>query len=156
MKGGQATAVPVRHADGREGVYRELLEPMTKVSRQRFQRELKILSERVEHRAVVTLHEWSADIDRPWYLSELGNPFETWWKRQRRKFHDEPEKLVESATSVIAELASALSICHGNAIVHRDIKPKNLVMKWGVSPTWPILIDFGIAHDEQGHRQTMQ
>ena len=154
MKGGQATAVPVRHADGREGVYRELLEPMTKVSRQRFQRELKILSERVEHRAVVTLHEWSADIDRPWYLSELGNPFETWWKRQRRKFHDEPEKLVESATSVIAELASALSICHGNAIVHRDIKPKNLVMKRGVSPTWPILIDFGIAHDEQGPRLT--
>ena len=73
MKGGQATAIPVRHADGREGVYRELLEPLTEVSRQRFHRELKILSERVEHRAVVTLHEWSADIERPWYISELGN-----------------------------------------------------------------------------------
>ena len=154
MKGGQATAVPVRHADGREGVYRELLEPMTEVSRQRFQRELEILSERVEHRAVVTLYEWSADIERPWYISELGNPFETWWKRQRSKFRDQPGKLVESATSVLAELSSALSVCHNNGIVHRDIKPKNLVMKRGASPTWPILIDFGIAHDEEGTRLT--
>ena len=102
----------------------------------------------------MTLHAWSADIERPWYISELGNPFETWWKRQRRKFHDEPESLVESATSVLAELSSALSVCHANGIVHRDIKPKNLVMKRGVSPTWPILIDFGIAHDEQGPRLT--
>ena len=154
MKGGQATAVPVRHADGREGVYRELLEPMTEVSRKRFQRELKILSERVEHRAVVTLYEWSADTERPWYISELGDPFDKWWKRQRTKLRDEPEKLVESATSVLAELSSALSVCHDNGIVHRDIKPKNLVMKRGVSPTWPILIDFGIAHDEQGPRLT--
>ena len=127
---------------------------MTEVSRQRFQRELKILSEKVQHRAVMTLYESSADIERPWYISELGNPFDKWWKCQRRKFRDEPEKLVETATSVLAELSSALSICHGNEIVHRDIKPKNLIMKRGVSPTWPVLIDFGIAHDEQGPRLT--
>ena len=154
MKGGQATAVPVRHADGREGVFRELLGGVTEVSRQRFQRELQILSERVEHRAVVTLYEWNADTERPWYISELGKPFPTWWKRQRRTSRDEPEKLVECATSILGELASALSVCHDNEIVHRDIKPTNLVMKRGVSPTWPILIDFGIAHDEQGPRLT--
>ena len=154
MKGGQATAIPVRHADGREGVFRELLGRVTEVARQRFRRELQILSERVDHRAIVTLYEWSGEAERPWYISELGDPFDTWWKRQRKQLHDEPEKLVESATSVLSELSSALSICHGNAIVHRDIKPKNLVMKRGVSPTWPILIDFGIAHDERGPRLT--
>lgn len=154
MKGGQATAIPVRHVDGREGVYRELLEPMTEVARQRFRRELQILSERMDHRAVVTLYDWSADTEHPWYVSELGNPFATWWRQQRTKLRDEPDQLVHSATSVLAELSSALSVCHHNGIVHRDIKPKNLVMKRGVSPTWPILIDFGIAHDEQGSRLT--
>ena len=135
-------------------MFRELLGRVTEVARQRFRRELQILSERVDHRAVVTLYEWSGEAERPWYISELGKPFPAWWSRQRRKFRDEPEKLVESATSVLAELSSALSVCHDNEIVHRDIKPTNLVMKRGVTPTWPVLIDFGIAHDEQGSRLT--
>ena len=154
MKGGQATAAPVRHTDGREGVYRELREPMSELSWQRFQRELHILSETVKHRAVVTLYEWSADIDRPWYISELGDPFEKWWNRQREELRGEPDKLVESAISVLAELSSALSVCHDNGIIHRDIKPKNVIMKRGAPETWPILIDFGIAHDEEGSRLT--
>ena len=154
MKGGQATAVHVRHIDGREGVYRELRRPISEVSKQRFYRELKILSEKVQHRAVVTLYEWSASVDRPWYISELGNSFEHWWKGQRKELDQDPEKLVNAAISILTELSSALVICHGLGIIHRDIKPKNIIMKRDVSKTWPMLIDFGIAHDEEGNRLT--
>ena len=66
MKGGQATAVPVRHEDGREGVYREIRGRMSGVTRERFQRELEILSSKVQHRAIVTLFDWTADIEQPW------------------------------------------------------------------------------------------
>ena len=62
--------------------------------------------------------------------------------------------LVDRAVLVLAELASALSVCHKSGVVHRDIKPSNLVMKRGVAEPWPILIDFGIAHDEAGSRLT--
>ena len=152
--GGQATAMPVRHEDGREGVYREIREPMSEVSRGRFQRELEILSSKVEHRAIVTLFDWSADIERPWYISELGDPFDEWWSYWKKRLEGDPRALVEQAAAVILELSSALSVCHNNGIVHRDIKPKNIVMKRGVTEPWPILIDFGIAHDEEKNRLT--
>ncbi len=151
--GGQATVVPVRHKDGREGVYREMKKPMCKVSRKRFHRELEILSS-MQHRAIVTLFDWSAKIEHPWYISELGDPFDKWWSRRRKKLKQNPEALVEQAVSILRELSSALSDCHENGIVHRDIKQKNLIMKRGLPEPWPILIDFGIAHYEGGDRLT--
>ena len=156
MKGGQATAVPVRHEDGREGVYRKIKirGQSSEVSIGRFQRELEILSSKVQHRAIVTLFDWSADIEQPWYISELGDPFDEWWSDWKRNLEQDPKTLVEKAVSVLLELASALSVCHDNGIVHRDIKPKNLIVKKGVPEPWPILIDFGIAHDEDGDRLT--
>ncbi len=154
-RGGQATVVPVRHEDGREGVYREIRKSLSEVERRRFQRELEILSSKeLDHRAIVTLLDRSADIERPWYISELGDPFDKWWRVRKRKLARDPEALVEEAVSVLLELASALSVCHDNGIVHRDIKYKNIIMKRGVTEPWPILIDFGIAHDEDGERLT--
>ena len=49
MRGGQATAIPVEHKDGRHGVYRELKTQMSDVGKERFQRELEILSSKVQH-----------------------------------------------------------------------------------------------------------
>ena len=43
-QGGQATAIHVRHEDGRDGVFRQVKRPMSEVNRDRFQRELEILS----------------------------------------------------------------------------------------------------------------
>ena len=88
------------------------------------------------------------------YISELGDPFDKWWLKWKRNHDQDPETLVEQAVSILLELSSALSICHENGIVHRDIKPKNLVMKKGVAAPWPVLIDFGIAHDKDGGRLT--
>lgn len=152
--GGQATAVPVRHPDGRKGVYRQLRNPISDVERRRFKRELEILSSAVQHRGIVKLHEWNSDEDRPWYISELGGSFPDWWKRQNERFRQHPTSAVGSAVSVVQQLASALAVCHEKGVVHRDIKPSNVVVKEGVSEPWPILIDFGIAHQEKGARLT--
>ncbi len=153
MQGGQATVIPVRHKDGREGIYRELKNRLPDVGRKRFRRELEILS-KVKHRSIVSLYDWSDEDEYPWYISELGDRFDTWWKRQKKKLGTNPEELVERAVGVIRDISSALSICHENGIVHRDIKPGNLIVKRGVPDPWPILIDFGIAHDEKGVRFT--
>lgn len=152
--GGQATVVPVRREDGREGVYRQIKKSMSEDSRKRFQRELAILSSRVQHRAIVTLFEWNADTARPWYISELGNPFKAWWLNRRKELGQDPDALVEQAVSTLLELSSALSVCHDIGVVHRDIKVSNLIVKRGVPKPWPILIDFGVAHDEGGERLT--
>ena len=154
MRGGQATALRVQHEDGREGVYRELKGPMSEVAKARFQRELEILTSKVEHQAIVSIFDWSTDSEQPWYISELGNPFNEWWSQLKKDLEGKPKTLVNKAVSVLVELSAALSICHVNGIVHRDIKPKNLVVKRGVPDPWPILIDFGVAHVEDGVRLT--
>ena len=153
-RGGQAVAFQIRHEDGREGVYRRIERPMSDVDRERFQRELEILSNTVDHPGVVSLSDWCSDGEHPWYISELGEPFQRWWRQRRNQLKDDPEALVKEAIKVIRKVASALATCHASGIVHRDLKPQNLVMKTGVTDPWPILIDFGLAHDETSYRLT--
>ena len=152
--GGQANVTVVQHEDGREGVFRSLKEPITKSSRKRFRREIEILIGRVEHRSVMRILEWSADSRSPWYIGELGDSFEEWWRQWKRADDLAPDDVVDKAVWTIRELASALAVCHREGIVHRDLKPKNIVVKRGEDRPWPILIDFGVAHDENRPRLT--
>ena len=152
--GGQSNVVAVRHDDGREGVYREMASPLNQVERERFSRELRILTGPAQHRAIVQLFDWNGEAERPWYISELGDPFDKWWRRLKRQMWGAPSGLVRSAVEVLAELSSALTVCHSHGVVHRDIKPGNLIVKRGVVTPWPILIDFGIAHHEAETRLT--
>ena len=153
-KGGQATAIHIRHEDGRDGVFRRFKRSISEVDRQRFHRELEILSEKVVHQGVVTLWNWSSEEEHPWYISELGEPFRQWWENCKKTLKDDPGAMVDKAVQVIRQIALALAECHANGIVHRDLKPQNPVMKKGVLDPWPILIDFGIAHDESAERLT--
>ena len=114
----------------------------------------KFLSQKVVHQGVVTLWDWSSAEEQPWYISELGEPFRQWWVNCKETLNDDPETIVDRAIQVVRQIALALAECHANGIVHRDLKPQNLVMKMGVLAPWPILIDFGIAHDESAERLT--
>ena len=152
-RGGQATVLHVRDSDGREGVYRELKGRVNAKAHERFRREVGILSGgAVVHRSVVCLLAWDADAERPWYISERGDPFDRWWHRWKEG--QEPEDVVRSAVNVVRQLADALGECHEHGVVHRDVKPSNLVVKRGVEEPWPILIDFGLAYESGSSRLT--
>lgn len=49
---------------------------------------------------------------------------------------------VITALQLICRVLDALDYAHHRSIVHRDIKPGNILMP---SPSWPMLADFGIA-----------
>ncbi len=51
-----------------------------------------------------------------------------------------PSKAVE----ILAKIARALSYAHGEAVVHRDIKPDNILMRRNGEP---VIADFGIARN---------
>ena len=153
-RGGQAIALYVRDRSGREGVHRQLKGLVSPKTRERFRREVGILSGgAVHHRSVVNLLEWNADAERPWYISERGNPFVYWWRAWRHG-QASPEEVVAKAVDVVRQLGSALGACHKHGIVHRDVKPANLVVKRGKKQPWPVLIDFGLAYEDDSPRLT--
>jgi len=49
------------------------------------------------------------------------------------------------ARAVCRALVEALLHCHSNGIIHRDVKPENILMCTAASHTRIKLIDFGVA-----------
>lgn len=51
---------------------------------------------------------------------------------------------IHRAITIISRIASGLAAAHAAGIVHRDVKPSNIVIAAGTGR--PVLIDFGLAH----------
>lgn len=51
------------------------------------------------------------------------------------------------AVDMTIRLTSILDGCHGEGVVHRDIKPDNIILK-GSEPGQPWLLDFGLNHHD--------
>ncbi|WP_017653782.1 serine/threonine protein kinase [Fortiea contorta] len=58
-----------------------------------------------------------------------------------------------TAIHYIRQIAAALQVVHNNGLLHRDIKPDNIILRAGTQEV--VLIDFGIAREfNSGVRQT--
>lgn len=53
---------------------------------------------------------------------------------------------IRGCVRVVAEIAEALAHAHGQGVIHRDVKPSNILLDWGGRAR---LADFGIARDEE-------
>ena len=95
----------------------------------------RLLKERIgEHPNIVRLHDVYFD-EPPYYLMEEyvpGKDLATWCKEQGGV-----EKIpAETRLEIAAQVADALQAAHEAGVIHRDVKPGNiLINRWGETPS---------------------
>ncbi len=108
---------------------------------ERFQREAKALAA-IRHEHVVQVHALGEHAGARYYAMEFvqGHTLEALLAERAER--GEPWPLRE-ALLVLRQVASGLSAVHAARIIHRDVKPANIVVEHETGR--PVLIDFGIA-----------
>ena len=146
--GGMATVYRV--FDERLDVHRalKLLSPeMTEREslRKRFEVEARTMA-KLHHKNIVMVHDFGWDQGRPYIVMELvsgGSLID-----RVEKFGVLPPRM---ATTVGIGLLDALQVAHDHGVIHRDVKPHNVLV---TVESIPKLTDFGIAQITGGASMT--
>jgi serine/threonine-protein kinase len=56
---------------------------------------------------------------------------------------------LSDAVQLAVNLTECLSYCHSTGVIHRDIKPDNIILRNGAA-TDPVLLDFGLSFNQDG------
>ena len=113
---------------------RELINNL--ITRARFKRELKLIAS-LEHPAIVPVYDVGGEDDhQPFFVMRYmsGGSLAEMIKKGRFSLRD--------AALIIERLASALDHAHSKGVIHRDIKPDNVLFD---ASNNPYLSDFGVA-----------
>jgi serine/threonine protein kinase len=109
-------------------------------ARERLKREARAVSA-LDHPGIAKVFEIAEAEGRPYIAMELHEG-----RALTDRFARGPVPLVE-LVRIGAEIASALRAAHGKSIVHRDVKPANVLLTIGGQVK---LVDFGLAKVEPG------
>ncbi|MEU1982455.1 serine/threonine-protein kinase [Nocardia sp. NPDC019395] len=110
------------------------------VYRKRFQREAQMVA-RLSEPHIVPIHDFG-EIDGRLFLDMRLVQAPNLAKLLVERDHLEPGEAVE----VITQIAAALDAAHAEGLVHRDVKPSNILL---TPDGFAYLIDFGIARSDE-------
>lgn len=118
--------------------------------RRRFEHEAEILG-RLSHPHIAQLHEFG--------VSESGQLFfamEFVPGKPLRAFCDEENLPTRARIELMIAICQAVDYAHRQGVIHRDLKPGNILVARHDDKPWPKVIDFGIAKatDAAGFDQT--
>jgi len=106
----------------------------------RFLEEARRLA-RLRHPGVVAVHDIGLHEGQVFIVSDyLDGPDLAKWLQKNSPAWAEAARLA-------ADVAEALAHAHARLIVHRDVKPANIILTSGDAP---VLVDFGLGLDESG------
>ncbi|MCO5171659.1 MAG: serine/threonine protein kinase [Planctomycetes bacterium] len=114
-------------------------EPKPEV-RQRFVREAQTMA-KLTHPGIVHVHDAGVAGGLLWFVMDfLAGP-------TLKGVLEEQERLpIAEGLRVMQRLCEAVAYAHGHGVLHRDLKPDNVIMAQGRDP---VLTDFGLAKDTQ-------
>ena len=107
---------------------------------ERFLQEARRLAQ-LSHPGIVAVHDVGLDEGQVYIVSDFleGPDLGRWLEDNRPSW---PE-----AARIAAAVADALAHAHARLIVHRDVKPANIIL---TPDRGPVLVDFGLGLDEAG------
>jgi serine/threonine-protein kinase len=137
-KGGAAYVILADDLERKHPVAVKILRPevATAVGETRFRREIEILS-RLDHPNILPLLDYGSINDHTFFFTMPFVEGDTLKARIRRE-----QRLSLSVTFAIAQdVGNALDYAHGRGLIHRDVKPANILLSGGRT----LVADFGIA-----------
>jgi serine/threonine-protein kinase len=105
------------------------------VSVERFRREIQVVA-RLQHPHIVPVLNAGHVGELPFYTMPFVKGESLRVRLQRSQ-----EMSVNEALHVLRDVAAALAYAHGEGVVHRDIKPDNVIVSGGVA----VVTDFGVS-----------
>jgi Tol biopolymer transport system component len=142
--------VAAESALGRQIVVKVLpAERVGSVSVERFRREI-LVAARLQHPHIVALLQTGEVAGLPYYTMPFVKG-----ESLRTRLARVGELSVNETIHILRDVAGALAYAHAEGIIHRDIKPDNVILSGGVA----VVTDFGVAKAmdlaaTDGHRAT--
>src|SRR5262249_52460100 len=128
-RGAMGVVLLARHVElNREVALKLMSVPQDDDMVERFKREAEAVA-RLEHPWIVRLYEQGlTDDGMHWFAMEYvpGSSLDQVIKRERPSY-------VESAR-IVAKVAQALDYAHGRGVIHRDVKPANILIDQKLNP----------------------
>jgi formylglycine-generating enzyme required for sulfatase activity/tRNA A-37 threonylcarbamoyl transferase component Bud32 len=120
-------------------------------SRARFVREAQALA-RVKHPNVVTVHAVVNPPDGvPYFVMELLRGLTL-----RHRLRRDLRLPARDAARIAAAVADGLAAAHAVGLIHRDVKPSNIMLEPAPHNTRPIVMDFGLAQINDDSQELTQ
>jgi Serine/threonine protein kinase len=136
-RGGMATVYGAWDLKHERKVAIKVLSPdlASAIGSERFVREIKVAA-RLSHPNILAVFDSGAVGDLLYYVM----PFVA-GESLRDKLDREKQLSIDSAIDITCDVASALGYAHSQNVVHRDVKPENILLQDG----HVLVADFGIA-----------
>ena len=138
LGGGGMSHVFLAHeqALGRQVVVKVLLPELAAgVNIDRFRREIQLAAQ-LQHPHIVPLLSAGEADGLPYFIM----PFVT-GESLRARIGREGELPIAETVRILRDVVSALAYAHAQGVVHRDVKPDNVLLSGGVA----VVTDFGVA-----------
>ncbi len=122
-------------------------------TRSRFLREAETLK-KLDHPNVVAIREAGEMAGSPYYVMDYisGKSFDRIIESWRMEREDLVRRDPAVIAGLIARVARGLAYIHSHGIIHRDVKPSNILLDESGTPR---LADFGLARDKDAVTLTM-